>query len=122
MSESFVMLRRACWAAGCLCVVVLVWLSLIPREWEVRTGVPGQAEHVAAYAGTAAFLVLGQRWPAAWRVAAGLAIVACLMEVGQIWVPGRTAQVIDAAASAAGAGLGALAGSFLRRRLLRRLA
>ena len=41
---------------------------------------------------------------------AALAVLAGVLEVGQIWVPGRTAQVIDFAASSVGALAGVLVG------------
>ncbi|ACL62039.1 VanZ family protein [Methylobacterium nodulans] len=122
MPRSVLMLRKLAFAAGCLCIPVIVWLSLIPREWEVRTGLAGQIEHVIAYAGTGAVLALGLPRPAGWRLIASLTALAVALEVGQIWVPGRTSQVIDALASISGAGLGVLAGSALRRLLLRRMA
>ena len=105
-------LRRIAANAGLGCVALVVWLSWIPREWEVRTGVAGQIEHVIAYAGTGALLAFGLGFgPArAWRIGALLVLLAGVLEVGQIWIPGRTAQVIDFLASSAGAVLGTLAG------------
>ncbi|MFE1602626.1 VanZ family protein [Methylobacterium sp. ID0610] len=122
MPLSVMTLRRFAFAAGCLCIPVIVWLSLIPKEWELRTGAAGQIEHVIAYAGTGALLAIGLARPAGWRLFTMLAALACVMEVGQIWVPGRTSQVIDAVASVSGAGLGVLAGSALHRLIGRRLA
>ena len=42
--------------AGWLCISALVLLSWISREFEARTGLPGQIEHAIAYCGTAAIL------------------------------------------------------------------
>jgi VanZ family protein len=113
------MRRAARWAGGA-CVLALVWLSWIPRAWEIRTGLAGQIEHAVAYAGTALILSFAPVRPG--RLFAALALLACVLEVGQIWVPGRTAQVIDALASIGGAALGVLAGTALREWLARRAA
>jgi hypothetical protein len=104
-------LRRACALAGLGCVALVVWLSWIPREWEVRTGLAGQIEHVIAYAGTAGLLALGFGRGWAPRTGALLVLLAGVLEIGQIWIPGRTSQVIDFVASSGGAILGALAGA-----------
>ncbi|KMO37065.1 hypothetical protein VQ03_19815 [Methylobacterium tarhaniae] len=99
-------LRRIAGIAGLACLPVLVWLSWIPKDWELRTGAAGQVEHLLAYAGTAGLLGLGFHRVPAWRLGLALAALAGILEIGQIWVPGRTAQVIDFAASAGGALLG----------------
>ena len=89
--------------AGVACVIALVVLSWLPKEMETRTGVPGRIEHVVAYLGTGAMLKLG--WPlhrTRWMLA-GLVGLAAVLEVGQVWVPGRTSQAIDFVASSSGA-------------------
>ncbi|AWB23532.1 hypothetical protein DA075_23720 [Methylobacterium currus] len=98
--------RRIAGMAGLACLPVLVWLSWIPKDWELRTGTVGQLEHLVAYAGTAGLLGLGFPRLPAWRLGLALTLLAGILEVGQIWVPGRTAQAIDFAASAGGALLG----------------
>ncbi|TGD96290.1 hypothetical protein [Methylobacterium nonmethylotrophicum] len=103
--------------AGLACLPALVWLSWIPKAWEVRTGAVGQLEHLVAYAGTAGLLALGCPRVPAWRIGLGLAILAGILEIGQVWVPGRTAQVIDVAASAGGAFLGLAARTLAGSRL-----
>ncbi|MGX7705894.1 hypothetical protein [Methylobacterium sp. Gmos1] len=109
--------RRSAGLAGLACLPVLVWLSWIPKDWELRTGAAGQLEHLAAYAGTAGLLGLGFPRAPARRLALGLGLLAGLLEIGQIWVPGRTAQFVDFAASAGGALLGLAAAGLLNRRL-----
>lgn len=99
-------LRRIAGMAGLACLPVLVWLSWIPKEWEMRTGAAGQVEHLLAYAGTAGLLGLGFSRMPAWRLGFALALLAGILEIGQLWVPGRTAQVVDFAASAGGALIG----------------
>ena len=97
-------------AIGWLCVGLLVWLSWIPAGLEIRTGMAGQIEHAIAYCGTGAILAFAYQEPRRWRIAAGLVALAGILEVGQLWVPGRTSQVIDFAASSAGAVLGVVIG------------
>ncbi|WP_204165403.1 hypothetical protein [Methylobacterium sp. 17Sr1-1] len=109
-------LRRIAGLAGLACLPVLVWLSWIPKDWELRTGAAGQLEHLVAYAGTAGLLGLGFPRGPAWRLALALVLLAGILEIGQIWVPGRTAQVIDFAASAGGALLGLAAARTLAGR------
>lgn len=108
--------------AGWLCVGLLVWLSWIPAFMEVRTGiVTGQIEHTLAYAGTGAILAFAYRATRRGLCAGALVALGGILEVGQLWVPGRTSQVIDFAASGAGAVAGVLAGSALFRLLSNRL-
>jgi hypothetical protein len=108
--------RRIAGMAGLACLPVLVWLSWIPKDWELRTGAAGQLEHFIAYAGTAGLLGLGFPRGPAWRLGLALGLLAGILEIGQIWVPGRTAQVIDFAASAGGALLGLAAARILAGR------
>ena len=96
--------------AGWLCVCVLVVLSWIPREWEARTGLPGLIEHAIAYCGTAAIFAFAYQDPRRWRLIAGFVVLAGVLEVGQLWVPGRSAQVAGFAASSIGAIAGVLLG------------
>ncbi|WP_407522293.1 hypothetical protein [Methylobacterium oryzisoli] len=120
MSRTVLMLRKAALAAGGACLLAVIWLSWIPKEWEVRTSLAGQIEHVVAYAGTAAVLALGLPRLSAWHLFVALVALAGVLEIGQRWIPGRTAQAIDFAASSLGAGLGTLAGIVVLRVLLRR--
>ncbi|KQP41073.1 hypothetical protein ASF49_18735 [Methylobacterium sp. Leaf104] len=106
-------------AAAWLCVGALVWLSWIPRDWEARTSLPGQFEHAIAYCGTAGLFVLGFHGRPWWRIGLPLVALGAVLEVGQLWIPGRTAQFIDFAASGSGAVLGALGGTVLARLLIR---
>jgi hypothetical protein len=99
-------LGRSLALAACICITCLVVLSWSPRDSIARTGAPGPFEHVVAYWGTglvAAFAAprLQQRW-----LAGGLVALAGVLELGQLWIPGRTSQVIDFAGSSLGAILG----------------
>ncbi|KAB1071216.1 VanZ family protein [Methylobacterium planeticum] len=97
-------------AAGWLCICLLVWLSWIPAALEIRTGMAGQIEHAIAYCGAGALLAFSCQDPRRWQITAGLVALAGILEIGQIWVPGRTSQFIDFAASGAGAVVGVLIG------------
>jgi hypothetical protein len=99
-------LKVICW----LCVGLLVWLSWIPADLEIRTGMAGQIEHALAYCGTGAILAFAYQEPRRWRIATGLVMLADILEIGQLWVPGRHSQPIDFAASSVGAVAGVLIG------------
>lgn len=102
-------MTRALRVAASACVLLVIYLSLIPKDFEVRTGLPGQIEHVAAYFGAGLLVIRAARPRPDWLAAALLCVLACVLEVLQLWVPGRNSQVIDAVASCTGvlAALGA---------------
>jgi VanZ family protein len=91
-------------------VIILVFLSLVPGNLEVRTGVPGELEHFAAFFITAGLFVLSysQRH---FLILGTLVAHAGLLETLQSLSPGRTANLLDACAGAAGAVLGVAAAS-----------
>ena len=94
--------------AGGLAVVAFAVLSLVPRELRPHTGAPGPLEHLAAYAIAAGLLTFGydkRRQP--FVIVLSLCLYAAILEIAQIWVPGRNPQFIDFAASSAGALIGA---------------
>lgn len=97
--------------AGWLCIGVLVLLSWIPREWEARTGLPGLIEHAIAYCGTAAIFAFAYQDAKRWRMIVAFIALAGVLEVGQLWVPGRSSQVAGFTASS----VGAITGVFLGR-------
>ena len=88
----------------------LLAASWLPASIMVRTQtLPGQAEHALAYFATGICLTLllqGRRSPL--FITACIAAYAAILEVGQIFVPGRHAQLIDFVASTVG-GLGGVA-------------
>ena len=98
------------------CVGLLAFLSLLPAEDMARTGFPGDVEHFAAYAGSAAIgmagyglndsrlLVIGSFW-----------LYAGILEYLQHFSPGRHPAFLDFAASALGALCGAVAVVLLSR-------
>lgn len=111
------MIRAAFGIAATSCLVAIVVLSWLPRQMEIRTGFAGQSEHVVAYLGTAILARLA--WPrhGTASMAAAFVALAILLEIGQIWVPGRNAQVIDVAAGSLGAVAGLLACALVLRRV-----
>jgi VanZ family protein len=75
----------------------------------VRTGVGGQVEHAVAYFGTAVIMALAYREGPRFRVQTLLLVVlAGILEVGQLYVPGRSSAFLNFAASSAGVIIGGL--------------
>ena len=102
--------------AGWIGLAVIVVLSLVPGWARPHNalGLPGQYEHLIAYMLTAGVLGFAYR-KATIRAALLTLFVICaaLLEIAQIWVPGRTGQVIDFGASSIGAGGGLLAAAVI---------
>jgi len=100
-------LRVAAWA----CVVLLAVLSLMPGEWRANvSGASGKLEHIAAYFGATLCVGLAYRTRLGRRsLILSLIFYAAILEVGQIYVPSRTASAWDFSASAAGVIAGAVA-------------
>ena len=70
----------------------------------------GQLEHLIAYAGTTTVVGLAFHRRLPLRVQCGLLILfAGILEIGQLYAPGRQASVVDFAFSAAGTILGGIA-------------
>jgi VanZ family protein len=89
--------------AGWTGIAAITVLSLVPGSERPHTGLPGQAEHFAAYACTGfalslAYLGLRERL-IFWFV---LATASGVFEILQIWIPGRDAKIQDALASTFG--------------------
>jgi len=103
-------LPKLCRFAAWACLVLLMVLSWLPGEEMIRTGLNTRIEHAVAYIGT--MLVVG----AAYGIRLGLLSLAAMLiayagvlELGQIYVPGRHSSVLDFAASASGVVIGAVA-------------
>jgi hypothetical protein len=121
--EAFVKLARlARWfitspllrPAALLCMGIIFVLSLLPGAERPHTGVSGNFEHVAAYAGTAFFCALGLSWLRGWRVVALAFAASGAFEIAQIWIPGRSAGLDNWAASGIGACIGLAAATLLQ--------
>jgi Flp pilus assembly pilin Flp len=141
-TPDFTILQPLLRIAGWIAIVLICILALVPGNLRPHTGAKGQMEHFMAYFLTAAVLALA--YSRAWfekadgffpaRTGSNLSMsrifssigpygtiavliaFAVVLEILQIWVPGRDAKFIDAAASSAGALLGT-GFVFLLRRL-----
>jgi VanZ family protein len=79
-------------------------LSLVPGEMRPHSGLPGQAEHFLAYFLVSVALCIQKRgWINRSALVAAVCLYAAVLEILQIWIPGRHAQFRDFAASASGA-------------------
>jgi VanZ family protein len=90
-----------------LVFVAFAVLSLVPSELRPHTGFAGPLEHITAYAIGAGLLTLcyyKRNQPLI--VVSCLTLYAAVLEIAQIWVPGRDPKFIDFAASSAGALIG----------------
>ena len=102
--------------AGWVCVVLIVALSLVAPALRPVTILPHDLEHAAIFAITG--LALGLGYPNRMQLhVAGLVVFAALVELAQIYAPGRHARVsdfvVDALAACAGV---ALTAAFARLR------
>jgi hypothetical protein len=93
--------------AACASLVALPILSWLPAEDMVRTGVfsPVQ-EHFLAYMGSAMLLAMAVPRYRFIHVACFYALVAGVLEVGQMYSPGRHPEVVTAVVSMTGAVMG----------------
>ena len=84
-----------------------MFASWTPGDDMIRTGYSGRVEHVIAYAlsGAVACAVLAGRHATGY-IAAAIVVYAALLEFGQLFVPGRHADLVDFLSSAAGAVIG----------------
>lgn len=104
---------------GRLGVLAIAILSVAPLSPQARTGIGGGGEHVLAYAAVALCLLTGRAAREAVRTALALVALAGALEIAQLLVPGRRAEIAGFLASAGGTVLGAALGLFLTRRFPR---
>lgn len=92
-------------AAGCSWIVLAV-LSLVPGRDRPHTGLSGNFEHMLAYA-LAAFVtrLVFRRAASPWQILA-FACAAAVFEICQMWIPGRSPDLGNWAASSFGAMIG----------------
>jgi VanZ family protein len=93
-------LRLLTWA----CVVLLAVLSLMPLEEieALRTDLPGQVEHIIAYAGSTAIAMAGYGLNrGATRIIGCFWLYAGILEYLQNFSPGRNPALVDFAGSGA---------------------
>ncbi len=104
------LLITACRVLTWCCVFLLAVLSLLPAQDMVRTGVPGELEHLVAYAGSAAIGMAGYGPSRGGvRVIVGFWVYAAVLEYLQHFSPGRHPSFLDFVASAIGGLCGGLA-------------
>ena len=98
MKNPSIALRFIAWA----CVVGLAVASWTPGQEMVRTGFNTRLEHMAAYliAGIAIIVAYPRR--PTWSIAAILCAYAGILELGQLYIPGRHAALLDWLASSGG--------------------
>jgi VanZ family protein len=98
-------------------LLAILALSLVPGVFRPHTMIlPPAFEHVAAYSVAAFFLCLAchHRVPPVQLVLLHTAYGA-LLELGQLWVPGRNGQLSDIGADLAGASIGVMVASAAMR-------
>ena len=98
--------------------LILMLASWTPGRFMMRSGIfSGHVEHALAYAlsGVLIYVVAARRL-AAWRAAVMLSAYAGVLELGQVFVPGRHAGIDDFLSSATGAAAGVLAAAALLKR------
>jgi VanZ family protein len=100
------------------CVILLAFLSLLPSNLELRTGAPGELEHLIAYFVAAVLFGLSYP-PKRILVAVTLVVIAGFLEALQVFSPGRTARFLDLGVSGAGAVLGLMTLSVIAPRDIR---
>ena len=88
-------------------VAALVALSWVPGDLRPQTGGGRTLEHACAYFVVAGVLAVACPPPRGLLTACGLVLLAAVLEIGQLWIPGRDATLSDFLASATGALLGA---------------
>jgi VanZ family protein len=98
MKVPYVAMRFIAWA----CVIGLAVASWTPGPDIVRTGFNTRLEHTAAYliAGIAVFVAYPRK--PQWLIAALLGAYAGVLELGQMYVPGRHSALLDWVASSGG--------------------
>jgi VanZ family protein len=104
-----VTLTRVSHLIGWVGVIAIIVLSLLPGGTRPRMHLftITQWEHFAAYIVTAALLAQGRTNRAHYfLIGLFLSALAAVLEVGQIWVPGRDAKLSDWVAGASGAWTG----------------
>jgi VanZ family protein len=101
---------------GWFVVAAIVVLSLAPAPSRPHSGLPGLFEHALAYSAASALLGIGYgAGRARARIGMLLVVLGAGLEVLQLWIPGRTSELIGFLGSFAGVGLGALAAMVLCR-------
>jgi VanZ family protein len=111
MRTSSVALRVIAWA----CVIGLAVASWTPGQEMVRTGFNTRLEHLVAYLITGIAVI--SAYPGrTWTIAAILCAYADVLELGQLYIPGRHAALFDWLASSSGVLFACLTVYFFHKR------
>lgn len=101
--------------AGVLSLAFVAFATLSPIELRPTTELGLGWEHLAAFAVIAAFLAFA--FPKrVWQILLFVVLTAILLEIAQLYVPGRHARWIDGATKIFGSLIGVAAGWFIDRR------
>jgi VanZ family protein len=98
MRTSSVALRVIAW----VCVGALAVASWTPGQEMVRTGFNTRLEHLVAYLITGIAVISAYPRSRTWTIAAILCAYAGVLELGQLFIPGRHAALFDWLASSSG--------------------
>src|SRR3954465_9811294 len=93
---------------GWLLIFAIIVLSLVPASHRPTSGASNELEHIAIYLLAGVALGIGYQKRLSW-VAIGLVIFAGLIEMAQLWVPGRHARFSDLLIDGVAAFIGAMA-------------
>ncbi len=115
---------RAVWAALVVVVVIgsLLPAASAPMQALAAFHINDKVEHVLAYLSLAFLPALHERRRRLLYFAVGLVALGVLLEFGQLWSPGRSFEIGDMVADAAGVIAGASIGLWARPLALARLA
>ena len=105
------MLKAIAW----ICIIGLAVASWTPGQEMVRTGFNTRLEHTVAYliAGIATIIAYPRK--PIWSIAAILCAYAGILELGQLYIPGRHAAFLDWIASSSGVLCASMTKLFHRR-------
>jgi VanZ family protein len=106
--------RLTTWA----CFLGLAVASWTPGDEMIRTGLDPRLEHMLGYTITGVVGVIAYPRKALWSIAVLLSAYAGVLELGQRYIPGRHAQLLDWLASSGGVACACVTGAvFFRRRV-----
>ena len=112
-------MRRIFGAIAWMLASAILVLSIVPPSYRPETAAPHDGEHFAIYLATGIAFAIGyrDRLPI---VTMGLLLFCGLIEISQLWVPGRHARLsdflIDTAAACVGVGVTVVAEKWVLRR------
>jgi VanZ family protein len=94
-----------------LCVLIVLYVSLVPGNLRPHTGTSGHVEHFVAYAATAFLFSQGSRLRDGLICALSLTALSGAVEIVQVYVPGRTGEFAGFFYSTLGTWLGLFFGA-----------